>query len=93
LGERISVLEDAIPCIVHGGNRINEKLFMMILLEAWSSCMTNQEQITVENHIPSGVFGKPESRAQWKLPLSKEVELENVSFTALKVLDKLAEIA
>jgi hypothetical protein len=54
---------------------------------------TNQEQITVENHIPSGVFGKPESRAQWKLPLSKEAELEIVSFTALKVLDKLAEIA
>jgi hypothetical protein len=50
----------------------------------------------VENYINSGVFGTPESNAQWKLPVSKESELEMVSFTAWrgnKVLDKLADIA
>ncbi len=93
-------VEDAIPCIMHGGNRINEKLFMMVLLEAWSSCMNNRERealiITVKNYINSGMFGTPESKAQWKLPVSKESELEMVSFTAWrrkKVLDKLADIA
>jgi hypothetical protein len=30
--------EDAIPCVMHGGNRINEKNFMMVLIEAWESC-------------------------------------------------------
>jgi hypothetical protein len=28
-------VEDAIPCIMHGGNRIGEKMFMMVLIEAW----------------------------------------------------------
>jgi hypothetical protein len=35
--------EDAIPCIMHGRNRINEKLFMMVLIEGWESCNTNEE--------------------------------------------------
>ncbi len=39
----ICTVDDAIPFIMHGGRRINEKLFMMVLLEAGSSCMTNQE--------------------------------------------------
>jgi len=58
-------VEDAISCIMHGGSRINEKLFMMVLLEAWNACMSKQEQerliITVENYSNSGVFGTAES--------------------------------
>ena len=37
-------VEDAIPCIMHGGVRMNEKLFMLVLLEAWESCETNAER-------------------------------------------------
>jgi hypothetical protein len=91
---------DAIPCIMHGGNRIHEKLFVVVLLDAWDSCVTNSDRQRlieiVENYINCGVFGMPESRAQWKLPVSKEVELEPVSFTAWcgkKVVDKLSDIA
>jgi hypothetical protein len=93
-------VSDAIPCIMHGGNRINEKLFMMVLLEAWDSCVTNRDRErlieAVENYINCGVFGTPESKAHWKLPVSKELELETVSFTAWrgkKVIDKLSDIA
>jgi hypothetical protein len=92
--------EDAFPCIMHGGNQINEKLFMMILIEAWESCETNEEKLllikTVEDYINSVVFGTVQSKAHWKLPVSKESELEMVSFTAWrgkKVLEKLANIA
>jgi len=92
--------EDAFPCIMHGGNQINEKLFMMILMEAWESCETNEEKLllikTVEDYIISVVFGTVQSKAHWKLPVSKESELEMVSFTAWrgkKVLEKLANIA
>jgi hypothetical protein len=91
---------DAIPCAMHGGNRINEKLFMMVLIEAWESCRSNQERELlikiIEDYINSGVFGTEQSKAQWKLPVSKESELEMVSFTAWrgkKVLEKLADIA
>jgi hypothetical protein len=92
--------EDVIPCIMHGGNGINEKLFMIILIEAWESCETNEEKLllikTVEDYINSVVFGTVQSKAHWKLPVSKESELEMVSFTAWqgkKVLEKLADIA
>jgi hypothetical protein len=30
--------EDASPCVMHSGNRINEKIVMMVLIEAWESC-------------------------------------------------------
>jgi hypothetical protein len=93
-------VQDAIPCVMHGGNRINEKLFMMVMIEAWDSCTSNHEQeiliATVENYINTGVFGTEESRSQWKLPLTKDSELETVSFTAWrgkKVLEKLADLA
>jgi hypothetical protein len=93
-------VQDAIPCVMHGGNRINEKLFMMLLIESWESCHSNQEREllikTVEHYINSGVFGTEESKAQWKLPVSKELQIEQVSFTAWrgkKVLEKLADIA
>jgi len=92
--------EDTIPCIMHGGNRSHEKLFMMILIEAWESCETNEEKLllikTVKDYINSVVFGTVQSKAHWKLPVSKESELEMVSFTAWwgkKALEKLADIA
>jgi hypothetical protein len=51
---------------------------MMILLEAWNSCISNDEREnlirTVENYINSGVFGTAESRAQWKLPVTQKRE-------------------
>jgi hypothetical protein len=62
------VVGDAIPCIMHGGNRIHEKLFVVVLLDAWDSCVTNSDRQMlieiVENYINCGVFGMPESRAQ-----------------------------
>ncbi len=73
---------------------------MMVLIEAWESCRSNQERELlikiIEDYINSGVFGTEQSKAQWKLPVSKESELEMVSFTAWrgkKVLEKLADIA
>jgi hypothetical protein len=78
--------EDAVPCIRHGGNCINEKLFMMVRIKAWESCNTNKERLllikTVKDNHNSGVIGTERSKAQWKLPVSKELELEMVSFTA-----------
>jgi hypothetical protein len=79
-------VEEAIPCIMHGGNGINEKIVMMVLIEAWESCSTAQEKEQlikiVEDYINSRSFGTEESKAQWKLPMTKEKELETVSFTA-----------
>jgi hypothetical protein len=51
--------EDANPCIMHGGNRINEELFMMVLIEAWESCNTTEEWLLLMNHatpLKSGCF-------------------------------------
>ncbi len=93
-------VEDAIPCVMHGGNRIGEKIFMMLLLEAWTQCNSPSDKSelveTVENFINTGVFGTEESRSQWKLPINKESELESVSFTAWrvkKILLKLSDLA
>jgi hypothetical protein len=93
-------VEDAIPCIMHGGNRIGEKIFMMLLLELWSKCVTNSDRMdlveTVENFVNRGVFGTEQSRPQWKLPINKESEIEAVSFTAWrvrKVMAKLSDLA
>jgi len=92
--------EDAIPCVMHGGNRMNEKNFMMVLIKAWESCESAREKEVlikaVEEYINSGVFGTAGSKAQWKLPVSKDKELEPVSFTSWhgrKVIDHLAAIA
>jgi hypothetical protein len=37
-------VEDAIPFVMHGGNRINEKIVMMVLITAWESCTTSREK-------------------------------------------------
>jgi hypothetical protein len=37
-------VEDAIPCIMHGGNRIGEKLFTVVMLEAWEDCITKSSK-------------------------------------------------
>jgi hypothetical protein len=37
-------VESAIPCIMHGGNHIGEKIFMMLLLEVWSNCRNKEEK-------------------------------------------------
>jgi hypothetical protein len=93
-------VEDAIPCVMHGGNRMGEKIVMMLLLELWCKCTTNAEREelieTVENFINRGIFGTEESRAQWKLPLNSDSELETVSFSAWrvkKVMAKLSDLA
>jgi hypothetical protein len=55
-------------CIMHGGNCIGEKMFMMLLLEKWSRCTRNSERIclvnTVENFINRRVFGTEDSQSQ-----------------------------
>ncbi len=33
-------IEAAIPCILHGSNRLGEKIYMMLLLWAWRICYT-----------------------------------------------------
>jgi hypothetical protein len=93
-------VEDAIPCIMHGGNRVGKKIFMMLLLEVWCNCVTHADRMslieTVENFVNRGVFGTEQSRSQWKLPVNKEKELEQVSFTAWRVrklMDKLCDLA
>jgi Holliday junction resolvase RusA-like endonuclease len=93
-------VESAIPCIMHGGNRIGEKIFMVLLLEAWGYCTTKTDRDllikTVEDYVNSGVFGTEDSRSQWKLPVTNESELDAVTFTAWrvrKVLGKLSDLA
>ncbi len=87
-------VDDVIPCVMHGGNRIGEKIFMMALLEAWNKSSSNAEHIeTVENFVNTGVFGTLESKAQWNIPINKENETEAVSFTAWrvkKIMDRLS---
>jgi hypothetical protein len=62
---------------------------MMLLLELWPKCLTNADRMalieTVENFVNKGVFGTEDSRSQWKLPINKESELDQVSFTAWHV--------
>jgi hypothetical protein len=93
-------VDDAIPCIMHGGNRMGEKIFMLVLIESWERCITKRDKEElinhVENYINTGIFGTAESQSQWKLPLTKEFELETVSFSAWhvkKVLLKLGDLA
>jgi hypothetical protein len=82
-------VDDAIPCVMHGRNHIGEKIFMMALLEAWNKCGSNADHMllieTVENFVNTGVFGTLESKAQRKIPINKENEIEAVSFTAWQV--------
>jgi hypothetical protein len=90
-------VESAIPCIMHGGNRIGEKIFMVLLLEAWGYCMTKADRDllikTVEDYVNTGVFGTEDSQAQWKLPVTNESELDAVSFTAWRVRKVLARLS
>jgi hypothetical protein len=62
------------------------EIFMMLLIEAWGLCVTNADRIllvqTVENFVYTGVFGTEESHSQWKVPINKENEIEQISFTA-----------
>jgi hypothetical protein len=48
-------VKGAIPCVMHGGNRMGENMFMMVLLEAWNACTTNEERTllveTLENYV------------------------------------------
>jgi len=89
-------VDDAIPCIMHGGNRIGEKLFMLVLIEAWENCPTKRakEELikAVELYINTGVFGTIDSQSQWKLPVTKDFELETVSFSAWRVKKVIARL-
>jgi hypothetical protein len=93
-------VDDAIPCIMHGGNQIGEKLFMLVLIEAWENCPMKcaKEELVkaVELFINTGVFGTIDSQSQWKLLEAKDFELETVSFSAWhvkKVIARLADLA
>jgi len=82
-------IEAAIPCILHAGNRLGEKIFMMLLLEAWRCCTNNAQKkeliSVVEHFVNTGAFGTAESRAQWKLPVDKEGNVDTVTFLAWRV--------
>jgi hypothetical protein len=82
-------IEAAIPCILHGGNHLGEKVFIMLLLEAWRCCLTTQqkEQLVdiVEHFVNTGAFGTEQSRVQWKLPINKEKNLDSATFSAWRV--------
>jgi len=93
-------VEAAIPCILHGGNRLGEKLFMMLLLEAWCRCMNNSDKKdlveVVEHFVNTGAFGTEQSRSQWKLPVDKEGNVDVVTFSAWrvrKILSMLGDLA
>ena len=93
-------VESAIPCIMHGGNRIGEKMFMVMLIKVWNKCSSPSDQKslieTVEHFINTGIFGTQQSKAQWKLPLNDNFELEMVSFTAWrvkKIIERLGALA
>ncbi len=79
-------IEAAIPCILHAGNRLGEKIFMMLLLEAWRCCINNAKKKelieVVEHFVNTGAFGTAQSRAQWKLPVDKEGNVDTVTFSA-----------
>jgi hypothetical protein len=89
-------VEDAIPCIMHGGNRMGEKLFTVVMIEAWEDCVTKASKevliALVEHHVNTRIFGNAESKSQWKLPVTSEFEIDTVSFSAWrvqKVMDNL----
>jgi hypothetical protein len=79
----------AIPCILHGGNRLSEKVFMMMLIVVWREATTKAERDeiveTVETFVNTGAFGTEQSRSQWKLPVDKEGNIDAVSFSAWRV--------
>ena len=64
-------IESAIPCILHGGNRLGEKVFMMLLIEAMRNCSTKgkwDEVIdVVESFVNTGAFGTQYSCSQCML--------------------------
>jgi hypothetical protein len=82
-------IEAAIPCILHGGNRLGEKNFMMLMLAVWRICGTKQQKQdlvdTVEYFVNTAAFGTEQSCSQWKLPLDKEQNLDTVTFSAWRV--------
>jgi len=99
LDSAFCAVEDAIPCILHAGNRMGEKIFMMLLLEAWNECNSNADRelliSTVENYVNTGVFGTEESQGQWKIPVTAVKEIDAITFTAWrvrKILDKLSDL-
>jgi hypothetical protein len=87
-------VEAAIPCILHGGNWLGEKVFMMMLLEVWRCCYsTRQKQELVQvvvYFMNTGAFGSEHSRVQWKLPIDKECNLDAITFSAWRVRKILA---
>ena len=92
-------IEDAIPCILQGGNRMGEKIFMMLLVEAWNECRSNADREllirTVEHFVNTGVFGTEQSQSQWKVPINPDNEIDVITFTAWrvkKILDRLTEL-
>jgi hypothetical protein len=86
LDSAFCAVEDAIPCILHAGNRMGEKIFMMLLLEAWNECNSNADRellmSTVESYVNTGVFGTEESQGQWKIPVTAVNEIDAITFTA-----------
>jgi hypothetical protein len=71
---------------MHGGHRIGEKLFTVVIMEAWEDRITKSSKemliALVDQHINARIFGNDESKSQWKLPISQQFELETVSFSA-----------
>jgi|ABSN01.1.fsa_nt_gi hypothetical protein len=90
-------VEYVISCIMHGGKWIGEKIFMVLLLEAWGYCMTKPDRElltkTVEDYVNTGVFGTEDSQAQMKLPVTNESELDAVTFTVWRVQKVLARLS
>jgi len=82
-------IEAAIPCILHGGNHLGEKIFMMLLLAAWRICCTAQQKEelveALEHFVNTAAFGSEQSCSQWKLPLDKEKNLNMVTFSVWRV--------
>ena len=94
-------VDDAMPYIImHGGNQIGEKMFMLVFMKAWEHCTTKHapEDLigAIEHYINTGVFGTIDSQSQWKLTVTKDFKLEAVNFSAWhlkKVMVRLGDIA
>jgi len=68
---------------------MGEKIFMMLLLEAWSICTTNANRTllvqTDESFVNTCVCGTNQSHSQWKIPINREHEIDQISFTVWRV--------
>jgi hypothetical protein len=86
-GNDFCVIEDDARWQLYG-----RKIFMMLRLEAWSQCFMNADRIllvqTVENFVNTAVFGTEESHSQWRAPINKKNEIEQISFTAWQARKK-----